>query len=69
MNSFYSSVNIVLKRSTEGVHNEEERYQNLEDSIRLDNAITSKLDEYRIPYIEVDVNKDTVNKILELIGQ
>ena len=69
MNSFYSSVNIVLKRNTEGVHNEEERYQNLEDSIRLDNAIKSKLDECGVSYIEVDVNKSTVNSILEVIGQ
>jgi hypothetical protein len=68
MNSFYSNVNIVLKRNMGGVHNEEERYQNLEDSIRLDDAIVSKLDEYKIPYIEVDVNKTTVNKILEIIG-
>jgi len=69
MNNYYSSLNIVLKRSEEGIHNDKERYQNLEDSIHLDNAIKAKLEEFQIPYIEVDVNKNTVNKILELIGQ
>jgi hypothetical protein len=69
MSNYYSSVNIVLKRSEEGVHNDKERYQNLEDSINLDNAIKAKLEEFQIPYIEVEVNKNTVNTILELINQ
>ena len=69
MNNYYSSVNIVLKRSEEGVHNDKERYQNLEESINLDNAIKAKLEEFQIPYIEVEVNKGSVNKILEIINQ
>lgn len=69
MNGYYDSVNIVLKRSEEGVHNDKERYQNLEDSVKLDNAIKAKLDEFHIPYIEVEVNKESVNKILEIVNQ
>jgi hypothetical protein len=67
MNNYYSSVNIVLKRSSEGIHNDKERYQNLEDSINLDNAIKAKLEEFQIPYIEVEVNKNSVNEILGII--
>jgi hypothetical protein len=50
-----------------GVYNEKERYQNLEKSIELDTIIQSKLDTYNIPYIEVDVDTNTVNTILNLL--
>lgn len=64
--SYYDNLNIVLKRSV-GVYNEKERYQNLEKSIELDNMIQSKLDECNIPYIEINVDNNTVNNILNLL--
>jgi hypothetical protein len=66
IHSYYNNLNIVLKRSL-GVYNEKERYQNLEKSIELDTIIQSKLDTYNIPYIEVDVDANTVKTILDLL--
>jgi deoxyadenosine/deoxycytidine kinase len=66
IHSYYDNLNIVLKRSV-GVYNEKERYQNLEKSIELDTIIQSKLDIYNIPYVEVDVDTNTVNTILDLL--
>jgi hypothetical protein len=62
----YDNLNIILKRNTEGEHNDAERYQGLADSIELDNLIQSSLDGHNIPYIEVMVDDNTVNTILDL---
>lgn len=62
----YENLNIVLKRG-EGVHNEKERYQDLEKSKELDLMIQQTLDIHRIPYTEIPVNEITLKKILELI--
>jgi hypothetical protein len=62
----YNNINILLKRGN-GVHNEKERYQNLEQSIDLDNRIKNMLDENKLEYTEIEVNDDTVNNILKLL--
>ena len=62
----YDNVNILLKRGN-GVHNAKERYQNLEQSIDLDNRIKNILDINKLEYIEIEVNDDTVNNILKLL--
>jgi hypothetical protein len=62
----YNNINILLKRGN-GVHNEKERYQNLEQSIDLDNRIKNMLDENKLEYTEIEVNDDTVNNILKFL--
>lgn len=62
----YDNINILLERG-EGKHNEKERYQNLEQSIELDNIIETNLIKNDIPYYVVKVGKGTVNKILKII--
>ena len=64
----YDTLNIVLNRS-EGIHNEKERYQNLQQSKDLDWAIENTLIQNNIPYTKVDVNDDTVNNILSILSQ
>lgn len=62
----YDNINIVLKRS-EGNHNNNERYQNLEESIELDTVIENSLINNNLPYHTVNVNGNTVKNILKLI--
>lgn len=62
----YDNINIFLKRS-EGMHNDNERYQNLQESIELDNVIENSLIENNLPYHTIDVNGNTVKSILKLI--
>jgi hypothetical protein len=62
----YDNLNILLKRGNTN-HNINERYQNLDDSIQLDIDIKDALDKYAIPYIEIDMNGDTVDEILKLL--
>jgi hypothetical protein len=62
----YNNINILLKRGN-GIHNEKERYQNLEQSIDLDNRIKNMMDENKLEYIEIEVNDNTVNNILKLL--
>jgi len=63
----YDNINILLKRA-EGNHNNNERYQNLEESIELDKVIKASLDNNNIPYFEVQVGENTLNEILEIIN-
>ena len=63
----YDNVNIFLKR-TEGVHNNKERYHNLEESIELDDVIKKSLDANNIPYHTVEVGENTLDDILEIIN-
>lgn len=62
----YDTLNIVLKRS-DGVHNEKERYQTLEQSIELDTAIENTLIDNSIPFLKVEVNDTTVDSILSIL--
>jgi 2-phosphoglycerate kinase len=64
----YDTLNIVLKRGN-GKHNDKERYQSLEESIELDNLITSTLQVNNIPFIEVELNENTVDNILSILEQ
>jgi 2-phosphoglycerate kinase len=63
----YDTINIVLKRSN-GMHNERERYQNLEQSMDLDYAIEKSLKDNRIPFVEVEVNDNTLSNILSILN-
>lgn len=63
----YDNINIVLKR-TDGNHNEDERYQNLEESIDLDISIENSLIKNNIPYHLVKVGENTVDEILTIIN-
>ena len=62
----YDNTNILLKRGN-GVYNEKERYQNLEQSIELDRRIKEMMDINELEYTEIEVNDDTVNNILKLL--
>lgn len=64
----YDTLNIVLNRS-DGVHNQKERYQDLEESKDLDWMIENTLKQNKIPYINIDVNDDTVNNILSILSK
>ena len=63
----YDNINIVLQRA-DGVHNDMERYQNLEESIKLDNKIEETLINNNIPYHKIKVGNNTVKKIVKLLG-
>jgi len=62
----YDNINIVLQR-TEGNHNDDERYQNLEQSKELDKVIENSLITNGIQYYSVKVGKNTVKDILKII--
>jgi adenylate kinase family enzyme len=62
----YDNINILLERA-EGVHNEEERFQDYEESLVIDDLCKKILDENNIPYHTVKVGKNTVKEILKLI--
>ena len=62
----YDNINILLKRS-QGKHNNNERYQNLEESIVLDNVIENSLIDNNLPYHVINVNGNTVKNILKLV--
>lgn len=64
---YYDNLNILLIRSNESVHNEKERYQDLTQSIDIDNKIRMMLDKNNVPYIEVSVDEDPIQQILKLI--
>jgi hypothetical protein len=68
IHSQYENLNIVLKRGM-GVFNKTERYQDLGQSIELDYMIVTTLDKNEIPYIELEVDENTVNRILIMIGE
>ena len=62
----YDNINIVLKRA-EGNHNNEERYQNLEQSKELDVVIENSLIDNNIPYHTIEVGENSVDEIIKLI--
>jgi nitrate reductase NapAB chaperone NapD len=63
----YDNINIVLERSEEGEHNEKERYQTLDMSRDLDNAIDASLVKHKIPHYRVKVGDNTLEEILKII--
>ena len=62
----YQSINILLERA-EGIHNDEERFQNYEESLDIDKLCKKVLVENNIPYHTVKVGKNTVKEILKLL--
>jgi len=62
----YDNINIVLER-TDGNHNDDERYQNLEQSKELDKVIENSLITNGIQYHTVKVGKNSVKDILKII--
>lgn len=62
----YDNINILLERA-EGVHNEEERFQDYEESIAIDDFCKKILTDNNIPYHTVKVGKNTVKEILKLL--
>lgn len=62
----YNNINIVLDRA-DGVHNNDERYQNLEESKELDGVIENSLIKNNIPFYKIKVDDDTVDNIMKLV--
>ena len=62
----YDNLNILLER-TEGKHNDDERYQNLEESIKIDAHCKKILDDNNVDYYTLRVDETTVDKINKLI--
>ena len=62
----YDNINIVLDRA-DGVHNNDERYQNLEESKELDIVIENSLIENNIPFHKIKVDDGTVDNIMKLV--
>jgi len=62
----YDNINILLERA-EGVHNDDERFQNYEESLLIDGLCKKILDENNIPYHTVKVGKNTVKDIIKLL--
>jgi hypothetical protein len=67
LHNSYDNINILLERSDEGVHNDKERYQTLEQSKEIDIHCKKILDDNNIPYHTIKVGEDTVNEIIQLI--
>ena len=61
----YDNINIMLERPNN--HNDEERFQNLEDSIKIDSHCIKTLDENNIDYHVIKTDDNTVEKIIELL--
>ena len=65
----YDNINILLERTDEGKHNDDERYQNLQESLDIDKLCKKILDENGIPYHTVKVGKNTVKEIIKILGE
>lgn len=63
----YDNINIVLDRA-DGVHNNNERYQNLEESKELDIVIENSLIKNNIPFHKIKVDDNTVDNIIKLVN-
>lgn len=61
----YDNLNIYLNRTTE--FTEEGRAQDLEHSIHIDKHIIKILDDMQVPYFRIDVDNETVPKVLRLL--
>jgi len=65
----YDSINILLERTGEQTHNEQERFQKLEQSIEIDRLCKSVLDTTKCFYYTVKVNDDSVKNIMKIINK
>ena len=68
MERLTKNINILLERG-ETVHNDDERFQKLEQSIEIDNLCKKILDDNNIPYHTIKVDGKTVKKIMKLINK
>ena len=66
LHNTYDNLNILLKRSNTEI-NEAERFQDLKQSIEIDELCKTKLEEHNLPFVEIEVNDDTVSEILKLL--
>tara|TARA_Y100001963_G_C6398339_1_gene272925 strand:- start:194 stop:481 length:288 start_codon:yes stop_codon:yes gene_type:complete len=64
----YDNINILLKRNN-NTHNNDERFQDLDESLKLDKHIKNTLNKHNVKYNKIKVNKKTVNKILDIIWE
>ena len=62
----YDNLNILLERA-EGQHNEEERFQDMKQSLEIDALCKNVLEKINEPYHTVKVGKNTVKDILKLL--
>tara|TARA_B110000483_G_C17923745_1_gene437946 strand:+ start:103 stop:645 length:543 start_codon:yes stop_codon:yes gene_type:complete len=66
LHSRYDSINILLERG-ETVHNDDERFQKLEQSIEIDKLCKKILDDNGIAYHTIKVGAKTLKKIMKLL--
>ena len=66
LHNTYDNLNILLKRSNTEI-NEAERFQDLKQSIEIDELCKAKLEEHNQQYFEIEVNDYTVSEILKLL--
>ena len=62
----YDNLNVFLNRTTECA-DDNSRAQDLEHSIHIDNHILKILSDIQVPFVRVDVDNETVPRILRLI--
>tara|TARA_B110000444_G_C18833619_1_gene594652 strand:+ start:2056 stop:2592 length:537 start_codon:yes stop_codon:yes gene_type:complete len=62
----YNNINIVLVRG-DGIHNDNERYQDLTQSVELDKVIEDSLKRHNLPYYKIKVDDNTLTNILNLL--
>tara|TARA_B100000683_G_scaffold127101_1_gene124709 strand:- start:3469 stop:4002 length:534 start_codon:yes stop_codon:yes gene_type:complete len=62
----YDNLNILLERA-EGQHNEEERFQDMKQSLEIDALCKNVLEKINEPYHTIKVGKNTVKDILKLL--
>jgi hypothetical protein len=66
LNSKYDSLNIVLERDSD-MFNQDGRFQDLNESLEIDNDIVKILDSNDINYNRVKVNNNSIKTILSLL--
>jgi hypothetical protein len=66
LNSKYDSLNIVLERDSD-MFNQDGRFQDLTESVEIDNDIVEILDLNNINYNRVKVNDNSIKTILSLL--
>jgi hypothetical protein len=66
LNSKYDSLNIVLERDSD-MFNQDGRFQDLNESLEIDNDIVKILDSNNINYNLVKVNDNSIKTILSLL--
>ena len=62
----YNNFNILLNRD-DTIFNENGRFQNLSESIVIDNVIKDKLERHSIPFVEFSVGENTAKDIFSYI--